>query len=79
MKHHWVAAFIGTLIAAGCSAHGASSTYIARGQGFVAMLQITQAQGGQLLGSLSGTTLKSNGSITQDTNQWGSQRPAPHR
>lgn len=67
MRLHRIAAFSAMLIAAGCSAHGASGTYIARGQGFVQMLQITQAQDGQLLGSLSSATLNPNGSITQDT------------
>lgn len=67
MKLQRIAVCIVAMIATGCSAHGASGTYIARGQGFVEMLQITQAQDGQLLGSLSSTTLKPNGSITQDT------------
>lgn len=35
------------------------------GQGFVEMLQLTQAQDGQLLGSLASTALKPDGSITQ--------------
>jgi hypothetical protein len=60
----WIATAV---FATGCWAHGASGTYIARGQGFVEMLQITQAQDGQLLGSLSSTTLKPNGSITRDS------------
>jgi hypothetical protein len=50
MKLHWIVVFFATLMVAGCSARGASGTYIYRGQGFVEMLQITQAQDGQLLG-----------------------------
>jgi hypothetical protein len=65
MKLHWIVAFFATLMAAGCSARGTSGTYICRGQGFVEMLQITQAQDGQLLGSLSSTALNPDGSITQ--------------
>jgi hypothetical protein len=68
MKTQWIMACIATVVfATGCSAHGASGTYIARGQGFVETLQITQAQDGQLLGSLSTTTLKPNGLITRDS------------
>lgn len=67
MKLQRIAVCIAAMIASGCSAHGASGTYIARGQSFVEMLQITQARDGQLLGSLSSTKLKPNGSITQDT------------
>jgi hypothetical protein len=67
MKLHWIAAFCATLMAAGCSARGTSGTYICRGQGFVEMLQITQAHDGQLLGSLASTALNSDGSITQGT------------
>jgi hypothetical protein len=68
MKTQRIMACIATAaFATGCSAHGASGTYIARGLGFVEMLQITQAQDGQLLGSLSSTTLKPDGSITRDS------------
>jgi hypothetical protein len=67
MKLHWIAAFFATLMAAGCSAHGTSGTYISRGRGFVEMLQITQAQDGQLLGSLASTALNPDGSITHGT------------
>jgi hypothetical protein len=67
MKLHWIVAFFATLMAAGCSARGTSGTYVRRGQGFVEMLQITQAQDGQLLGSLSSTALNLDGSITQGT------------
>jgi len=55
------------MLASGCSAQGISGVYIARDQDAVGMLQITQAQDGQLLGSLITTTLKGNGAITQDT------------
>jgi hypothetical protein len=66
MKTQQIMAWIATaVLTAGCSAHGASGTYIARGQGFVEMLQITQAQDGQLLGSLASTALNPDGSITQ--------------
>ena len=66
MKTQQIMAWIATAVfATGCSAHGASGTYIARGQGFVEMLQITQAQDGQLLGSLASTALNPDGSLTQ--------------
>jgi hypothetical protein len=68
MKIYWVAAcVVAAVITTDCSAHGASGTYIARGQGFVEMLQITQSQDGQLLGSMASTMLKHNGSLTQNS------------
>src|SRR5713226_7460438 len=53
------------VLATGCSAHGISGTYIARAQGQVDMLQITQGQDGQLLGTLITTAIKPDGSIGQ--------------
>jgi hypothetical protein len=68
MKTQRIMACIATVVfATGCSAHGVSGTYIARGQDFVEMLEVTQAKDGQLLGSLYSTTLKPNGSITRDS------------
>jgi hypothetical protein len=67
MKIQQIVGCIATAVfATSCSTHGASGTYVARGQGFVEMLQLTQGQDGQLLGSLASTTLKPNGSTTQD-------------
>ena len=65
MKSQQIVACIATVFVTSCSAHGASGTYVARGRGFVEMLQLTQAQDGQLLGSLASTALKPDGSITQ--------------
>lgn len=60
----WCAAVV---LIGGCSNHGVSGTYIARGSSFVEMLQITQGQDGHLLGTMASTTLKSNGSISTDS------------
>lgn len=53
------------ILCTGCSAHGMSGAYIARAQGEVEMLQLTQGQDGQLLGTLSATAIKPDGSIRQ--------------
>ena len=62
-------AWIGVVaLVCGCSSHVVSGTYIGKGQNFVEMLQITQGQDGNLLGSMVSTQLNANGTITQDTN-----------
>jgi hypothetical protein len=53
------------VLATGCSAHGISGAYISRAKGQVDMLQITQGQDGQLLGTLIATAIKPDGSIRQ--------------
>ncbi|MGF6409573.1 hypothetical protein [Paraburkholderia sp. MM5482-R1] len=53
-------------LVAGCS-HSISGAYVARGQQFVELLQITQSPDGQLLGTLNHTAVKSDGSLERFT------------
>jgi hypothetical protein len=58
---------LGTLaFIAGCS-HSISGAYVARGQQFVELLQITQSPDGQLLGTLNHTAVKPDGDIERFT------------
>ena len=50
----------------GCS-HTISGAYVADGPGFVEMLQLTQSPNGAILGTLSHTQIKPNGTLDQDT------------
>lgn len=54
------------LLLAGCS-HPISGTYVANGPQFSELLQITQSSDGQLLGTISHTAIKSDGSLEQFT------------
>jgi hypothetical protein len=66
MNIRWIEWGGALLLLAGCS-HTISGAYVAHGEGFVGMIQITQTSNGQLLGTLSYTVLKSNGSLDHDT------------
>src|SRR2546423_5964473 len=66
MNIRWIEWGGALLLLAGCS-HTISGAYVAHGQGFVEMIQITQTSNGQLLGTLSYTGLKANGSLDQNT------------
>jgi hypothetical protein len=58
---------LGTLVlVAGCS-HSISGAYVARGQQFVELLQITQSPDGQLLGTLNHTAVNPDGGIARFT------------
>jgi outer membrane murein-binding lipoprotein Lpp len=54
------------VLLAGCS-HSISGVYVARGQQFSELLQITQSPDGQLLGTLNHTAVKSDGSLERFT------------
>jgi hypothetical protein len=54
------------LLLAGCS-HSISGAYVSRGQQFSELLQITQSPDGQLLGTLSHTAVKPDGSLERFT------------
>lgn len=54
------------MLLAGC-AHSVSGAYVAQGQQFVELLQLTEGKDGQLLGTLNHTMLKPNGTIEQFT------------
>lgn len=56
-----------TILLSGCTPHSISGTYVARGQQFVDLLQITQSPNGQLLGSLNRVSINSDGAIEQVT------------
>ena len=58
------AALVGLL--AGCS-HTVSGAYVAHGTGFVEMLQLTQSPNGAILGTLSHTQIKPNGTLDRNT------------
>lgn len=49
----------------GCAPHTISGAYIAHGQQFAELLQVTQSQDGQLLGTLNHTAVQPNGTIEQ--------------
>jgi hypothetical protein len=54
------------MLVAGCS-HSISGAYVAHGQQFSELLQITQSPDGQLLGTLNHTAVKSDGSLERLT------------
>jgi len=54
------------MLLAAC-AHSVSGAYVAQGQKFVELLQLTEGKDGQLLGTLNHTLLKPNGTIEQFT------------
>ncbi len=69
MNRWWIACVgvVMAMVCNGCSAYVVSGTYVERGQNFVEMIQLTQGQDGNLLGSMISTTLNANGTIAENT------------
>lgn len=68
--HLWGAALcVGTLASMSACSSGTtvSGTYLAKGQGFVELLQLTQSKDGHLIGTLSHAGMKSGGAIERSS------------
>jgi hypothetical protein len=68
MERRWSACWVICVgLLAGC-AHTVSGAYVSKGTDFVEMLQLTQSSNGAILGTLSHTQVKPDGTLDQGTN-----------
>ena len=67
MERRWIACAVTCVgLLAGC-AHTVSGAYVSKGTDFVEMLQLTQSANGAILGTLSHTQVKPDGTLDQGT------------